>query len=121
MAQRQAGPNTIAAYRDTFRLLLVFTRDRTGKPPNMIEVSDWDVGLISAFLHHLETDRANSVTTRNARLAAIHSLFVFAAYRLLEPAGLIQRVLAMPPETVRPGRRVLPHCRRDHRSGGRAR
>lgn len=98
MAQRQASPNTIAAYRDTFRLLLVFTRDRTGKAPNTIEVSDWDVGLISAFLQHLETDRANSVSTRNARLAAIHSLFVFAAYRLPEHAGLIQRVLAMPPK-----------------------
>jgi len=98
MAQRQASPHTIAAYRDTFRLLLVFTRERTGKPPNTADISDWDVALISAFLHHLETDRANSVTTRNARLAAIHSLFTFAALRLPEHAGLIQRVLAMPPK-----------------------
>lgn len=98
MTQRQASPHTIAAYRDTFRLLLVFTREHTGKPPNTADISDWDVELISAFLHHLETDRANSVTTRNARLAAIHSLFAFAALRLPEHAGLIQRVLAMPPK-----------------------
>jgi integrase/recombinase XerD len=98
ITQRQASPNTIAAYRDTFRLLLVFTRDRTGRAPNAIDVADWDVPLISAFLQHLETDRANSVTTRNARLAAIHSLFVFAAYRMPEHAALIQRVLAMPPK-----------------------
>jgi site-specific recombinase XerD len=98
MTQRQASPNTVAAYRDTFRLLLVFTRDRTGKPPNRINITDWDVALISAFLQHLEADRANSVTTRNARLAAIHSLFVYAAYRLPEHAALIERVLAMPPK-----------------------
>jgi len=98
MTQRQASPNTIAAYRDTFRLLLVFTRDRTGKPPNAVDIADWDVPLISAFLQHLEADRANSVTTRNARLAAIHSLFAFAALRLPEHAWLIQRVLAMPPK-----------------------
>jgi integrase/recombinase XerD len=98
MTQRQASPHTIAAYRDTFRLLLVFTRERTGKPPNTADITDWDVALISAFLHHLETDRANSITTRNARLAAIHSLFAFAALRLPEHAGLIQRVLAMPPK-----------------------
>jgi site-specific recombinase XerD len=54
--------------------------------------------LISVFLQHLETDRANSVTTRNTRLAAIHSLFAFAALRHPEHAGLIQRVLAMPPK-----------------------
>jgi site-specific recombinase XerD len=98
ITQRQASPNTITAYRDTFRLLLAFTRDRTGKPPNTIDLADWDVPLISAFLQHLETDRANSIATRNARLAAIHSLFAFAAYRMPEHAGLIQRVLAMPPK-----------------------
>jgi integrase/recombinase XerD len=98
MTQRHASPNTIAAYRDTFRLLLVFTRDRTGKPPNAVDLTDWDVPLISAFLQHLEAERTNSITTRNARLAAIHSLFAFAALRLPEHAWLIQRVLAMPPK-----------------------
>jgi integrase/recombinase XerD len=98
MTQRQVSPHTIAAYRDTFRLLLAFTRDNTGKPPNKVDITDWDITLISAFLHYLEADRANSVTTRNARLAAIHSLFAFAALRLPEHAGLIQRVLAMPPK-----------------------
>lgn len=98
MTQRQASQNTIAAYRDTFRLLLAFTGSRTGKPPNALDVTDWDVPLISAFLQYLAAERANSVTTRNARLAAVHSLFVFAALRLPEHAWLIQRVLAMPPK-----------------------
>lgn len=98
MTQRQASQNTIAAYRDTFRLLLTFTRDRTGKQPGALDITDWHVPAISAFLRHLETDRANGATTRNARLAAIHSLFAFLAVRLPEHAGLIQRVLAMPPK-----------------------
>lgn len=98
MTQLRASPHTIAAYRDTFRLLLTFTHDRTGKTPAALDIPDLDTPLITAFLHHLETERGNSVSTRNARLAAIHSLFAFAALRAPEHAGLIQRVLAIPPK-----------------------
>ena len=52
--------------------------------------------LIGAFLDHLEHERHNSVRTRNTRLAAIHSLFAYAALRHPEHAALIQRVLAIP-------------------------
>ena len=52
--------------------------------------------MISAFLDHLEHDRHNSIRTRNARLAAIHSLFDFAALRHPEHAADIERVLAIP-------------------------
>lgn len=98
MTQRRVSTHTIAAYRDTFRLLLGYTRDRTGKTPSALDLTDWDAALISAFLRHLETDRGNGVTTCNARLAAIHSFFAFAALRVPEHGGLIQRVLAMPPK-----------------------
>ena len=76
--QRQASPHTIAAYRDTVKLLLVFAEQRTGKSPSAMDITDLDAPLIGAFLNHLETDRGNSVRTRNARLAAIHSLFRYA-------------------------------------------
>jgi len=95
-AQRQASPHTVTAYRDTFRLLLHFTQRRTGKPPSTLAWTDLDATLIAAFLQHLETDRGNSPRTRNARLAAIHSLFRFAALRHPEHAALINRVLAIP-------------------------
>ena len=94
--QRQASPNTITAYRNTLRLLIVFTAQRTGKAPSRLDVADLDAPLIAAFLDHLEHDRANSTRTRNARLAAIHSLFRFAALRHPEHAADIQRVLAIP-------------------------
>ena len=96
--QRQASPHTIAAYRDTLKLLLVFAQQRTGKAPSRLDVADLDAPLVSAFLGYLESDRGNSARTRNARLAAIHSLFSFAALRHPDDAAVIQRVLAIPPK-----------------------
>jgi site-specific recombinase XerD len=90
------SPHTVASYRDTFRLLLRYARDRSGRPPARLELADIDAALIGGFLDHLETARGNSITTRNARLAAIHSLFRYAALRCPEHALLIQRVLAVP-------------------------
>src|SRR6266699_2735403 len=53
---------------------------------------------VAAYRDHLENGRGNSVRTRNARLAAIHSLFGYAAVRHPEHAADIQRVLAIPPK-----------------------
>jgi integrase/recombinase XerD len=96
ISEKGASPHTIAAYRDTFRLLLAFAQQRTRKPPCKLQIEDLDAPLITAFLDHLEQDRGNSARTRNARLAAIHSLFRFAALKHPEHAALISRVLAVP-------------------------
>ena len=96
MCQRQASPNTVAAYRDGWRLLLGFAAGRTGKQPSELDVADLDAALIGAFLEHLEIERNNSPRTRNARLAAIRSFFRFAALRHPEHAAVIARVLAIP-------------------------
>jgi integrase/recombinase XerD len=94
--EKGASPHTIAAYRDTFRLLLCFAQRRTGKAPCGLGIEDLDASLVTEFLDHLEAERGNGPRTRNARLAAIHSLFRFAALRHPEHAGLIARVLAVP-------------------------
>ena len=94
--QRQASPATVVSYRNTFRLLLRFVQDRTGKAPSALDWNDLGVEVISAFLDHLETDRHNSARSRNARLAALRSLFRYAALRHPEHAELIQQVLAIP-------------------------
>jgi site-specific recombinase XerD len=96
--QRHASPQTIAAYRDTWRLLLTFTSGRTGTPPCRLDIGDLDAPLIGAFLDHLERDRGNSPRTRNARLAAIHSMFKYASLQHPEHAQQIARVLAIPPK-----------------------
>jgi site-specific recombinase XerD len=96
--QLGASVHTIAAYRDAWRLLLAFARARTGTPPVKIDIADLDAPLIGEFLDHLEKERGNSVRTRNNRLAAIHSMFTFAALRHPEHAESIARVLAIPPK-----------------------
>ncbi|HEX7599199.1 MAG TPA: site-specific integrase [Polyangia bacterium] len=96
ICQRQASPHTIAAYRDTMKLLLGFAARSAHKQPADLELADLDAVMIGAFLTHLEADRGNAVTTRNARLAAIHALFRYAALNAPEHAALIERVLAIP-------------------------
>lgn len=96
ITQRNASPQTIAAYRDTFRLLLAFAHDQTGKQPFQLDIDDLDAPLIGAFLTHLEQARGNSPRTRNARLGAIHSFYRFAALEHPEHARTIARVMAIP-------------------------
>jgi integrase/recombinase XerD len=96
--QRQASPHTIAAYRDAFTMLLGFVTDRTGRHPARMSLTDLDAATIADFLTHLEAVRGNSITTRNTRLAAVHSFFRYAALRAPEHSALIQRVLAIPPK-----------------------
>jgi integrase/recombinase XerD len=96
LRQRNASPNTIAGYRDSFRLLLHFAAQRLGKAPSDLLIEDLNAPFIGEFLQHLETNRGNSARTRNTRLAAIHSFFRYVA--LTEPAHALicQRVLAIP-------------------------
>ena len=98
IGQRDASPNTIAAYRDTLRLLLASPPSGFAASHAELDIGDLDAPLIAAFLDHLEHERGNSVRTRNARLAAIHSLFRYAALRHPEHAQDIERVLAIPPK-----------------------
>ena len=96
ITQRNSSPQTIGAYRDTLRLLLRFAHEQTGKQPCQLDIDDLDAPMIGAFLTHLEQDRHNSVRTRNARLAAIHSLYRYMALRHPEHLQTIGRVIAIP-------------------------
>lgn len=94
--QRNASTQTVAAYRDSFRLLLQFAQHHLGKSPERLALTDLDAPLILAFLNHLESERHNTIRSRNARFAAIRSFLHFAAFK--EPTALpvIQRGLAIP-------------------------
>jgi integrase/recombinase XerD len=94
--ERDVSPHTIDSYRHTFRLLLTYAKERTGKEPSELELGDLDTALVSGFLDHLERDRGCGVGTRNTRLAAVHSFFRFASYRHPEHAQTIGQVLAIP-------------------------
>src|ERR1700716_348561 len=96
ISQRQASPHTIASYRDTFRLLLHFAQQQTGKSPTKLTMEILTPKFVGMFLRYLEKDRLISARSRNVRLAAIRSFFRYVA--LSEPAwnGLAQRILGIP-------------------------
>lgn len=96
IAQQQVSPNTIASYRDTFRLFLQFAHKRINKSPVDLMFSDMDVDLIEAFLNDLEKSRGISARSRNLRLSAIRSFFHYAAYHEPTHSARIQRILSIP-------------------------
>ena len=96
MRQRNVSANTIASYRDTFRLLFTFAQARLRKPPSALTLDDLDAPFIGAFLTDLETKRGASAKTRNLRLTAIRSFFRFVSFEEPAHSALIQRVLAIP-------------------------
>jgi integrase/recombinase XerD len=93
---RAVSPRTVAAYGDTFRLLLQFVEQHTGKPPTRLKLVDLDAKLVLAFLDHLERDRNNGARSRNARLAAVRSFLKYAAHHDLSALGVIEQALAVP-------------------------
>jgi site-specific recombinase XerD len=93
---RAVSPRTVAAYGDTFRLLLQFAERHTGKSPTSLKLVDLDADLVLAFLDHLERDRKNGARSRNARLAALRSFLKYAAHHDLSALGVIEQALAVP-------------------------
>jgi site-specific recombinase XerD len=100
---RRASPHTVAAYRDTFRLLLSFAQQHLHRTASSLNVDDLDVSLIRNFLRYLEKERGNTSRTRNARLAAIHSFFKYVALEDPLCATVAQRVLSLPSKRAHRG------------------
>jgi site-specific recombinase XerD len=95
-SHKQVSPKTVLAYRDSFRLLLQFVRDKTKKMPSSLCIQDLDAPVILKFLDSLEQERKNQVCSRNARLAAIRSFFRVVALRDPASVGVVTRVLSIP-------------------------
>lgn len=93
---RGASPNTVTSYRDAIVLLLRFLSARHGRPVVKLDFEDLSPDDVLAFLEHLERERGNCATTRNARLAAIHAFARHAAAGAPEHIELCQRLLAIP-------------------------
>ena len=93
---RGCSPNTIASYRDTFKLLIAWFRDCRSIPPDKLTLDRIDADAITAFLDWLEAERHNSISTRNQRLAAVSSFFRWLQSQ--DPARMAgcQDILAVP-------------------------
>ena len=97
--QRQASPHTIAAYRDTLRLLLTFAVSQAEIPFCRLDFTDLQAPVIAAFLDYLEQERGNSVRTRTARLPAIST--PVDSIILITPRGVQASKIGVP-STSRP-------------------
>lgn len=95
-ARKGLSPNTIAAYRDTWRLLIKYVTTTTGVPADKIDLAMIDAEAITAFLDHLQAVRGNSAVTRNARLTAIRAVLAVTLPDHPEHADTITRALAVP-------------------------
>jgi integrase/recombinase XerD len=108
--QKRASAQTVESYRDTFRLLLRFLQQTTGKAPSALHTLDLDAPVILRFLDHLECQRNNQPQSRNVRLAAVRSFFRMAAIRDPGSVGVATRVLAIP--VKRTDKRLLGYLTR---------
>jgi len=109
VCQRRASPQTVASYRDTFRLLIQHRSQTSGKKPSDLTVEDLQAPAILEFLDHIERNRGNSIQTRNARLAAIRSFFRLVALRDPARIDLAAQVLAIP--VKRADRRLIGYLK----------
>ncbi len=126
---RGCSPNTIASYRDTFKLLIAWFRDERSVPPGKLTLDHIDAGAVTAFLAHLQASRGNGVSTRNQRLAAISSFCTWMQTE--DPARMAcwQDILAIPAKkqdhpavshlTAGQARRLLAQPDRSTRQGRR--
>lgn len=126
---RGCSPNTVASYRDTFKLLIVFFRDERSTPPERLTLGSTDAAAITGFLDWLETVRHNSISTRNQRLAAISSFYRWVQSQDPTLLACCQDILAIPAKknaqptvnhlTVEQTRRLLSQPDRSTRQGRR--
>ena len=111
LAHKRASPQTIACYRDTFRLLLRFIQGKTGTEPSALPLAALDADAVLAFLDHLERDRGCAVRSRNNRLAAIRSFFRVVSLRVPDRLGQVTQVMAIP--IKRGDKRLVHYLSRD--------
>lgn len=94
--QKNVSKNTIRSYRDTFKLLINYCQEIKTIPVDRITLDTLSSKLVISFLEWLETNRKCSISTRNQRLAAIHSFFRYVQAE--EPSGIyhFQKIVAIP-------------------------
>lgn len=109
--ERNASAHTRATYSHAFMLLFDFAARRLKCSPSSLDIEQLDARLVMAFLDHLERDRRNGISSRNARLAAIKSLFRYIEHRVPSAIDQVRRILAIP--TKRSTSRLVGYLTRE--------
>jgi len=89
-------PSTIRSYRDSLRLFLIFVAGRNRRGVSELELEHLDYESVQAFLHDMEAERGNAISTRNQRLAALHVFYEYLARTVPEMLAVCARVAAIP-------------------------
>jgi site-specific recombinase XerD len=90
------SPNSIKAYRDTFKLFLPFASSHYGIQVASLSLNHLKPEVILAFLDHLESERKNSAKTRNHRLAAIKSLAKMIRFTHPRWSASMEKIIDIP-------------------------
>ena len=109
--QRGFSAHSSETYAHAFKLLFQFAARRVGSSPSQLSIEQLDAPLILAFLDHLETDRGNGATSRNARLAAIKSFMRFVEYQYPALLAQVAQIRAIP--TKRCENKLVQHLSKD--------
>jgi integrase/recombinase XerD len=96
--QRGASEHTCATYAYAFKLLFEFASSESGMTPSQLSLEQIDVSLVTRFLDFLESQRGNSVSTRNARLVAIKSFAAFLEHYIPSFLEQSRQIRAIPPK-----------------------
>ena len=94
--RRGMSVNTIKSYRDTFCLLLAYGETVQHIPAEKLTIEKIDKKFIEGFLAWLESERGNSIATRNQRLAAVHAFFKYLQYEAPDYLLLSQQNMSIP-------------------------
>jgi len=94
--QRNVSTNTIASYRDTFKLFLIFCDDVKGLKPEKVTLNSVTRETITEFLEWIEKKRKCSIATRNQRLSAIHAFFKYVQKESPDNLFEIHKILKIP-------------------------
>ena len=110
---KRVSPQTVACYRDTFRLLFQFIKEQTGREPATFRIADLEAEVVLSFLDHLERQRHNCARSRNIRLAAIRTFFRWVALREPRTNQSHHPCFGHPDQAYREENRPSPYARRD--------
>lgn len=101
--QRSLSANTIASYRDTWRIFIKHLATLSGTSADELRLDHLDRTTVTGFLAYLRDDRTNTAATRNHRLTAIRSLLAYALPDHPEYAETIRQILG-----IRPSKTTTP-------------
>ena len=101
-AQKGLRPGSVRSYRDTMKLFLAYVAAACRRPITRLQLADLSAQRVRDYLNAMEVTRGNRVSTRNQRLAALHTFYRFLALRQPEMLAEAQQVEATPVKRTAP-------------------